>query len=151
IAYGFTGQVTGVGLPVFGLNPAVGTAVTGTFAYDSSTTDNFPALPDFGAYTLFPPYRLSVNIGGATAWTGAILGISVQNDFGGNAEDFISIGSQGGVVQGIQRSNSILSLELVSDSTAVFANDQLPTAFNLTDFDDARVGHLIDSTSNQRA
>ena len=78
IAYGFTGQVTGVGLPVFGLNPAVGTAVTGTFAYDTSAADLLPALPDLAAYQQFPPYRLSVNIGGATAWSGAHLGITVR-------------------------------------------------------------------------
>ena len=149
IAYGFTGQVTGVGLPVFGLNPAVGTVVNGTFAYDTSAADFLSDLPDLGAYQQFPPYRLSVNIGGATAWSGAHVTISIYNDFGGNVEDFISIGSQPAVVEGIQR-NSVLNLTFVSKSTAVFANDQLPTALNLADFDDSRSGHLINSENNER-
>ncbi len=135
IGFGFTGQVTAVGPSILGLNPALGDPVTGSFGYDTELPDDAPHVSFLGVYTQFPPHRLIVNIGASSAWSGTAAGISVFNDFGGNVEDSFSVSSQPAVVNGIQASDVVVSINLASASTGVFSNEDLPSALELADFE----------------
>lgn len=66
VEFAFDGTADGAGLPVFGINPAIGSTVTGTFSYDTA----LPTQP-FSAFSaqcqIDSPYTLVAYIGGTSA------------------------------------------------------------------------------------
>lgn len=147
VAYTFEGTVDGVGLPVFGISPAIGNPVTGSFSYDTSiapwTSGSF-----YSHYQIYGPYSLVAEIGGARIESGGFFSISIQNDFGGNVEDTISIGTQPALLAGTQTADGVLGLNFASRDPNTFTSLSLPEHLTLNDFDAWRYGVLTRSGNN---
>ncbi|MCS6286559.1 MAG: hypothetical protein H8K08_14130 [Nitrospira sp.] len=146
--FAFEGTVDGVGLPVFGLNPAIGTAVTGSFSYDTALTV-LPTTTFSTHYQISSPYTLVTYIGGTRIESGGSFGISVVNNFNGNIEDQIVIGKQPVMVSGNQTVDGVFSLDLASRNPNTFTSLSLPEQLILNDFDAWRYGVLTRSGNNQ--
>lgn len=148
VEYAFEGTVDGVGLPVFGLNPAIGTAVTGRFSYDTALTVA-PTTTFSADYQISSPYTLVTYIGGTRIESGGSFGISVVNNYNGNIEDQIVIGKQPVIVDGNQTADGVFGLNLASRNPNTFASLSLPEQLMLNEFDAWRYGVLTRSGNNQ--
>ena len=148
VEFAFEGTVDGVGIPVFGLNPAIGTAVTGRFSYDTALTVT-PTTTFSADYQISSPYTLVTYIGGTRIESGGSFGISVVNNFNGNIEDQIMIGKQPVIVGGNQTADGVFGLNLASRNPNTFASLSLPEQLMLNDFDAWRYGVLTRSGNNQ--
>lgn len=147
VEYTFEGTVTGVGLPVFGLHPAIGSPVTGRFSYDSSLAPYY-AQGFLSGYQAQAPYSFSAEIGGTLIESGNPFGITITNNFGGNVEDGISFTKQPPIVAGIQTTDGVFALEFSSRNLNTFPNLNLPKRLNLSAFDAAHYGILTRAGNN---
>jgi len=147
LEYTFEGTVTGVGLPVFGLNPAIGSPVIGRFSYDSSVPLDF-VNTFLSHYQILAPYTFTAEISGTLIESGTPFGITVTNNFGGNVEDAISFGKQPPIVAGVQTLDGVFALEFDSRNPNTFVNLSLPKRLNLSDFDAAHYGVLTRAGNN---
>jgi hypothetical protein len=147
VTYAFEGTVDGVGLPVFGISPAMGSRVTGSFSYDTSiapwTSGTF-----YSHYQIYSPYSLVAEIGGTRIESGGIFSISIQNDFGGNVEDTISIGAQPALIAGTQTADGVFGLNFASRNANTFSSLSLPEHLILADFNAWRYGVLTRAGNN---
>mgnify|MGYP001566097688 CR=1 FL=1 len=108
VEFAFEGTVDGIGLQVFGINPAIGSAVTGSFSYDTALT-TLPSTAFSAHYQIDSPYTLVAYIGGTRIESGGVFSMSIQNNFGGNVEDTLTIGKQPAIVAGTQTLTACLT------------------------------------------
>lgn len=125
ITFDFTGTVTQV--PVldpsdpFGDTIAFGTAITGSYTFESTTPDAIPS-PDAGSYSMFgPPFGMQVDIGGNAFSATDFLNIGVANNFSGTVDQYTVLAQQ--------TSDEPLDIELFfEDNTGLaLSSDALPT------------------------
>lgn len=143
----FDGTVNGVGLPIFGIHPAIGSAVTGSFSYDTALAPQYSGS-SFVQYQIDTPYTLIAYIGGTKIESGGFFSMSIQNDSGGNVEDALTIGNQPVIVAGTQTLDGVFGLNFASRNPNTFASLSLPEHLNLSDFDAWRYGVLTRSGNN---
>jgi hypothetical protein len=148
VGFTFEGKVDGVGLPVFGLNPTIGTAVTGSFSYDTTFTVS-PTAAFSADYQITGPYTLVANIAGTRIESSGSFAVTIVNNFNGNIEDQIVIGKQPVIVGGTQTADGVFSLDLASRNPNTFASLSLPEDLMLSDFDAWHYGVLTRSGNNQ--
>ena len=154
VEYTFEGTVTGVGLPVFGLNPAIGSPVTGRFTYDSSLPLDF-SNTSLSHYQIPAPYTFAAEISGALIESGNPFGITITNNSGAACgcpavvvEDGISFNKQPAIVAGIQTTDGVFGLGFSSSNRNTFPNLNLPKRLNLSAFDAAHYGILTRAGNN---
>jgi hypothetical protein len=141
VEYAFDGKITGVGLPVFGINPTIGSAVTGSFSYDTALTTT-SGIPFFASYQVYPPYALVAFIDGRRIESSEFFNVDIQNNFGGNVEDTLNISTSSAVIDGTQTLDVILDLSFASTNPNTFADLSLPGLLNLSDFNAWHYGVL---------
>jgi len=147
VEFAFEGAVNGVGLSVFGIHPEIGSVVTGSFSYDTAPTPQISTA--FSAhYQIDSPYTLVAYIGGTRIESGGVFSMSIQNDFGGNVEDTLTIGKQPAIVAGTQTLDGVFGLEFASRNPNTFASLSLPEHLNINDFDAWRYGVLTRAGNN---
>ncbi len=147
VGYTFTGSVNEVGQPVFGISPAIGSAVTGRFTFDTTLAPT--NVTSFSAhYQIYVPYELEAFIDGKRIQSDGFFGVDVQNDFGGNVEDTLFVGSQPAIVDGIQTLDGVFSLSFASTNPNTFADTGLPAYLNLSDFDAWHYGTFTRAGNN---
>ncbi len=130
VTFRFTGTV------VYGGDLApVGTTVTGTFSYDTRTK---PAVVvgDYAAYQIPEPHDIVVMFGDRIA-VGHRINAEIQNDFGGNVEDTVSLGSNGVLVDEAFQPQGGIYLVFASGpgNTDVFSKPRLPSAYDVAEYD----------------
>jgi hypothetical protein len=127
----FTGKV------IFGgaLAPE-GAKVTGSFSYDPSTRPWFKIGSD-AHYSIPAPHYMELRVEGQQA-LGTNLVAYVSNDFGGNVEDVVNIGTSGGLtLNGTYLPEGSLSVMFASGpgNTDVLHNRRLPRNYDLVRYD----------------
>lgn len=147
VEFVFDGTVNGVGLPIFGIHPAIGSAVMGSFSYDTALAPQYSGS-SFAQYQIDTPYTLVTYIGGTKIESGGFFSMSIQNDSGGNVEDALTIGNQPAIVAGTQTLDAVFGLNFASRNPNTFASQSLPEHLNLNDFDAWRYGVLTRSSNN---
>jgi len=146
IKYTFTGTVNDVGQPVFGIQPPLGSPVTGSFSYDSSLPPGV-SDPGLAIYFVQGPFRFVADIDGATIESSGLLTVTIQNDPGGL--DTFEISTESVVVNGTPIPDSVLDLTLFSILNP-FANTDLPGHLRLEDFNRQRVGLLMNEANSDQ-
>lgn len=124
-AFSFEGTVDGVGLLVLGINPAIGTVVTGTFSYDTTLALSSSG-PSFASYQVSAPYSLLANINGSRIESGGFFSVFIENTPGGDVDGLLSISSQPAMVNGMQTADGVFSLSFANHNPNTFANLLLP-------------------------
>ena len=121
----FTGSVVSVGVDeVFG-DVSFGSAITGSYIFNSLAADGAPADTTTGSYAMFGlPYVFNATVGGHSFSISDFVNVAVFN----------SIVDQYGVFA--QQSGGDLTLEMfLQDNTATaFGSDALPLALTLSSF-----------------
>lgn len=137
VAYNFTGTVDLVwGGSFYGITPAVGDPVVGTFSYNTSVPVQVIG-PNVRNYPQVLPYRLSFTLGGVTIESDNGYSASLQTNSYYSLQMFDNDGQAkiNGTLQdcdGIQ-----LNLDnMISFSSAGLPSTSLPTAFSLANFTD---------------
>ena len=116
VTFGFTGSVTQVPLDdVFG-DIAVGSAIQGSYSFDTTAADLVPADPKTGSYTWSAPFGMLVTIGAHDFSTSGVLNIGVVNSFVDQYTVF-ALSATGDLT---------LELFLQDNTGSVFVNDHLP-------------------------
>ena len=85
ITFHFTGTVTQTNFDPsdpFGGSIGFGTAITGSYTFDSATPDSDPSVSSASYQHAGPPYGLSINIGGNLFSTNDFLAVNVLNGAG---------------------------------------------------------------------
>jgi len=148
VEYAFDGRITGVGLPVFGINPTIGSAVTGSFSYDTALTPSL-SISFLANYQVSSPYALVAFIDGRRIESNGVFSVTIQNNFGGNVEDTLDISTSSAVIDGTQTLDGIFALSFASTNPNTFADLSLPGHLNLSDFNAWHYGILTRSGNNQ--
>jgi hypothetical protein len=128
----FTGRVTTVSGDPLGLSPALNTSVTGSFVYDTSTSDTDPGDPVRGVY----PHTnggFSLTIGPDTLTGSSTPLVRVNNDLGGVSDEFRFNDGPGMSLGGVLNANARLDFVIVDGSPPdALSSDALPTVFPFT-------------------
>lgn len=142
-----------------------GTKISGTFTYAIENMSPKKQMLLHGVpsansvqYAMSPPAGITAKVGDHTI-SGAGLSVSVTDNFGGNLEDFISIGGGyqpgtggGGIVlDGTTYANGVIELALgtAPGNTGVFVDTRLPRHLKVEAFDGGNSGViLVDGSSN---
>ena len=135
ITFGFTGTVTQNVNNPYGVTAGVGTAVSGSFTYDTSAPDLYPPSSQGQYAQPIPPADLSITFsatGDVAVATDAAYA-AVQN----GANDFFQIfaNSDTGDVNSSPVTGFRSSVGLIDTSGTAFSSDSLPGALDLSDFD----------------
>lgn len=130
ISFQFQGKVT-YGSPMAIL---IGTPVTGTFSYDTST---LPSGTDKGyaSYQIPSPHLLSAVIGGHNI-SAQNLQVSIWNHYKGNVEDMVNISGGPAILDGTSFTNGSFGFVLSSgprSNNAINSTD-LPKSFDIRKF-----------------
>jgi len=148
LTFNFTGEVTSRFSPngVLDSSVAIGTPISGSYTFDSTTSDSNASLEE-GRYLYSPPSRLAVTVGNYTfnASSPNYFYITVLNDFSGQDAYFITSLS-------VQSSIPVLSMGLgLNDisGTALSSDALLLTPPNLALFPDAQEFYIDNSVSGQ--
>jgi hypothetical protein len=140
LTFEFRGTVTDSVISV-----PVGSAVVGTFSYDSGVpSDEYVHRP--GAYAFYEipaPGGLSAQVGDLVIST-TRLHVTVYNNQGGNVEDMVEVTSSPPTVNGVTYPEGHFGFNLASGpgSTNVLHDESLPRSFNIADFNAWTYGFL---------
>jgi hypothetical protein len=116
VTFDFTGSVTQVPLDdVFG-DIAVGSAIQGSYTFDTTAVDLVPADPNTGSYTWSAPFGMLVTVEAHDFSTSGVLNIGVVNSFVDQYTVF-ALSATGDLT---------LELFLQDTTGSVFVNDHLP-------------------------
>jgi hypothetical protein len=144
VEFAFEGRVDGVGLPVYGLNPAIGSPVTGSFSYDTTLTVP-PITPSIAGYQIFSPYSFFADIDGTRIESGGFFNITIMNDGG----SMMWVDKQPFIVGGTQTTDGVFGLSFSSTNPNLFAGLSLPESLILSDFDNWHNGGITRAGNNQ--
>ena len=145
VEFAFVGRVDGIGLPLFGLNPAIGSPVTGSFSYDTTLTVT-PITPSIAGYQIFSPYTFFADIDGTRVESGGFFGITIFNDAGGS---MMWVERQPFIVGGTQTTDGVFGLSFASTNPNLFTGLSLPEKLILDDFDNWHNGGFTRAGHNQ--
>ena len=141
--YNFTGQITYVSNPPFGLSLTAGDPVTGSIVYDSS----LPPAYDTGnvaGYMQSPPSGMSLVIGGAAIQSVGTASLQVLNDGYGvdNFNGYFTPIS----VNGQNQPNGSAGFSLTDVSQTAFSSTALPQSLHVGSFN-SRTGFIFVGSS----
>lgn len=130
ITFSFTGTVTQFNADPddpFGGGIGFGTAINGSYTFESTTPDSAAAATT-GSYQMAgPPFEATATIGGELFSTSDFLAINVANDFGGSVDQYgvLACGGPGSCFSTTSAGDLTIGL-FFEGPTSIFGSDGLP-------------------------